>query len=111
ADDVRAAVVEGEEGDAARQKGAGEEVGAARLEDRRAAGAVQPEQRARRSRLEEQTGQRDAVGRLEPHEAAGWLTIRRRSPSHRHNLSRLRYAPPSQKPALFNSTKSTFASS
>src|SRR5205807_582413 len=75
ADDGRAAIVEWEEGDAAGEKLRGEQIRAVRLEDRRPAGAVQPDERARpeRSRrgIVEQAGQADTVRRFESYEAAG----------------------------------------
>ena len=67
---------------------------------RSSAGAVKPDDGAlrRRGGLVQQARQRDAVRRFEPYEAAGWLgTICRSSASHRHILSRVRCAPPSQK--------------
>src|SRR5437764_1049881 len=62
-------------------------------------------------RLVEQARQRHTAGRFEPYEAADWLgRICRRSASHRHILSRVRCAPPSQKLALLMSMKSTVPS-
>src|SRR4051812_19544416 len=72
--DAGAAVVEREERDVLRDERRRQQIRSARLE-RRTAAAMKPDDDALRcaARLVQQSGQRDAVGRLEPYEAAGWL--------------------------------------
>src|SRR5205085_994293 len=71
--EVRAAIVEREERDAPRDELARQAVGPLGVEDRGAARAVQPDDRAlrRAARLVEQAGQTDAVGGVEVDEATG----------------------------------------
>src|SRR5581483_2556576 len=108
ADVMRAAIVERKKREAILGKNARELIRTRALEDRRAPGAVQPEDRAARPRgLEQHAGEGDAVGGVESNQPAERLaTTSCRASSHRHILSRVRCAPPSQKSALLRSMKS-----
>ena len=90
---MRAAVVEREVGDAARDELGGQEIGAPRLEDRRAAGAVQKDRGAVRARFGSYSrpASGDAVGRFEadePAERLGTICADRAAVPSPHVLAR-----------------------